>query len=222
MTSWRVGDNITSGETGGAPLRFGGLRYGRNFAVQPGSITFPCRPSRSGGNSRGPRCLRQQRPFESTRDQRRTFRAAGPPGRHRFRRSSPHRSRRARTRDAHHAVLLRDAAAPWPACTIFAMRSALAATENPNRNRRFASKDFRRGWIKTCGSPTLARLVCRGSARFRKRRAPRNIYCRAGSYPDRAVESPFVTAWFNTVPERLSCPAERPSRSHHHPFRSPP
>lgn len=41
MTSWRVGDNITSGGTGGAPLRFGGLRYGRNFAVQPGFITFP-------------------------------------------------------------------------------------------------------------------------------------------------------------------------------------
>jgi outer membrane usher protein len=41
MTSWRFGDNITSGGTGGAPLRFGGLRYGRNFAVQPGFITFP-------------------------------------------------------------------------------------------------------------------------------------------------------------------------------------
>ena len=41
MTSWRVGDNISSGGTGGAPLRFGGLRYGRNFAVQPGFITFP-------------------------------------------------------------------------------------------------------------------------------------------------------------------------------------
>lgn len=41
MTSWRIGDNITSGGTGGAPLRFGGLRYGRNFAVQPGFISFP-------------------------------------------------------------------------------------------------------------------------------------------------------------------------------------
>jgi outer membrane usher protein len=41
MTTWRVGDNVTSGGTGGAPLRFGGVRYGRNFAVQPGFITFP-------------------------------------------------------------------------------------------------------------------------------------------------------------------------------------
>jgi outer membrane usher protein len=41
MTSWRIGDSITSGGTGGAPLRFGGLQYGRNFAVQPGFITFP-------------------------------------------------------------------------------------------------------------------------------------------------------------------------------------
>jgi outer membrane usher protein len=41
MTSWRVGDSITSGGTGGAPLRFGGFQYGRNFAVQPGFISFP-------------------------------------------------------------------------------------------------------------------------------------------------------------------------------------
>ncbi len=48
-----------------------------------------------------------------------------------------------------------------------------------------------------------------------------NIYCLTGSYPDRVVESPFVTAWFNTVLERLSCPAERPSGSYHHPVPSP-
>lgn len=41
MRSLRVGDSITRGGVGGAPLRFGGLQISRNFAVQPGFVTIP-------------------------------------------------------------------------------------------------------------------------------------------------------------------------------------
>src|SRR5690606_1597255 len=41
MRSLRVGDGITRGGIGGAPLRFSGLQFARNFAVQPGFITMP-------------------------------------------------------------------------------------------------------------------------------------------------------------------------------------
>lgn len=41
LRSWRVGDSITRGGVGGAPLRFGGLQLSRNFTVQPGFVTVP-------------------------------------------------------------------------------------------------------------------------------------------------------------------------------------
>jgi len=47
MRSLRIGDSVTRGGVGGAPLRFGGVQFARNFAVQPGFITLPL-PSLSG------------------------------------------------------------------------------------------------------------------------------------------------------------------------------
>jgi outer membrane usher protein len=41
MTSLRIGDSISSAGPGAAPLRFAGIQYARNFAVQPGYITMP-------------------------------------------------------------------------------------------------------------------------------------------------------------------------------------
>lgn len=41
MRSLRVGDSISRGGVGGAPLRFGGIQLSRNFAVQPGFVTLP-------------------------------------------------------------------------------------------------------------------------------------------------------------------------------------
>ncbi|HEX6376218.1 MAG TPA: fimbria/pilus outer membrane usher protein [Allosphingosinicella sp.] len=41
MRSLRVGDSITRGGVGAAPLRFGGIQLARNFAVQPGFVTLP-------------------------------------------------------------------------------------------------------------------------------------------------------------------------------------
>jgi outer membrane usher protein len=41
MTSIRIGDGISSAGPGAAPLRFAGIQYARNFAVQPGYITMP-------------------------------------------------------------------------------------------------------------------------------------------------------------------------------------
>jgi len=41
MTSIRIGDSISSAGPGAAPLRFAGVQYARNFAVQPGYITMP-------------------------------------------------------------------------------------------------------------------------------------------------------------------------------------
>lgn len=41
MRSLRIGDGITRGGIGGAPLRFSGVQFARNFAVQPGFITLP-------------------------------------------------------------------------------------------------------------------------------------------------------------------------------------
>lgn len=41
LTSIRFGDGITRGPTGGAPLRFGGIQFSRNFDVQPGYVTIP-------------------------------------------------------------------------------------------------------------------------------------------------------------------------------------
>lgn len=48
MRSLRLGDSISRGGVGGAPLRFGGVQFGRNFAVRPGFLTFPT-PSLGGG-----------------------------------------------------------------------------------------------------------------------------------------------------------------------------
>jgi len=47
MRSLRVGDSVTRGGAGGPPLRFAGLQFARNFAVEPGFITLPL-PSVSG------------------------------------------------------------------------------------------------------------------------------------------------------------------------------
>jgi outer membrane usher protein len=41
MRSLRVGDTITRGGVGGAPLRIGGLQFTRSFEVQPGFLTAP-------------------------------------------------------------------------------------------------------------------------------------------------------------------------------------
>lgn len=41
MTSLRIGDSISLAGPGAAPVRFAGLHYYRNFAVQPGFITMP-------------------------------------------------------------------------------------------------------------------------------------------------------------------------------------
>ncbi len=41
MVSIRVGDTITRGGVGGAPLRIGGLQFTRSFGVRPGFLTGP-------------------------------------------------------------------------------------------------------------------------------------------------------------------------------------
>jgi outer membrane usher protein len=41
MTSLRVGDSISRGGAGTAPFRFGGVQYGRGFALRPGFVTMP-------------------------------------------------------------------------------------------------------------------------------------------------------------------------------------
>jgi len=41
MTSIRIGDSISSVGPGGAPVRFAGVQYARNFAVRPGYLTMP-------------------------------------------------------------------------------------------------------------------------------------------------------------------------------------
>ena len=41
MRSIRLGDSVSRGGVGGLPLRFGGIQVARNFAVQPGFVTFP-------------------------------------------------------------------------------------------------------------------------------------------------------------------------------------
>jgi outer membrane usher protein len=41
VTSLRIGDGVTSGGSGVAPLRFGGVQYARNFATRPGYLTMP-------------------------------------------------------------------------------------------------------------------------------------------------------------------------------------
>ncbi len=47
MVSLRIGDTITRGGVGGAPLRIGGFQFTRSFAVQPGFLTGPV-PTLSG------------------------------------------------------------------------------------------------------------------------------------------------------------------------------
>jgi len=41
LTSIRIGDSVTTGGSGAAPLRFGGIQYARNFATRPGYVTMP-------------------------------------------------------------------------------------------------------------------------------------------------------------------------------------
>jgi len=41
LTSIRIGDAITSVGPGGAPVRFAGVQYSRNFDTQPGFVTMP-------------------------------------------------------------------------------------------------------------------------------------------------------------------------------------
>lgn len=40
-TTIRIGDSVSSGGPGAPPVRFGGIQYNRNFAIQPGFITMP-------------------------------------------------------------------------------------------------------------------------------------------------------------------------------------
>nr|MDQ4087710.1 fimbria/pilus outer membrane usher protein [Pseudomonadota bacterium] len=41
VTSFRIGDSISSAGPGAAPVRFAGIQYFRNFRVRPGFITMP-------------------------------------------------------------------------------------------------------------------------------------------------------------------------------------
>jgi outer membrane usher protein len=41
VSSIRIGDSVTVGGTGAAPVRFGGVQYARNFATRPGYLTMP-------------------------------------------------------------------------------------------------------------------------------------------------------------------------------------
>jgi outer membrane usher protein len=41
LASLRIGDSFTRGGVGGTPLRFGGVQWSRNFAVQPNFLTLP-------------------------------------------------------------------------------------------------------------------------------------------------------------------------------------
>jgi outer membrane usher protein len=41
LTSIRIGDAVTNGGVGVAPLRFGGVQYARNFETRPGYLTMP-------------------------------------------------------------------------------------------------------------------------------------------------------------------------------------
>jgi outer membrane usher protein len=41
MRSLRFGDSVSRGGSGGRPVRFAGIQFARNFAVQPGFVTFP-------------------------------------------------------------------------------------------------------------------------------------------------------------------------------------
>ncbi|MDP8995120.1 MAG: fimbria/pilus outer membrane usher protein [Pseudomonadota bacterium] len=41
LSSIRIGDGISAAGPGAAPLRFGGIQFARNFAVQPGYVTMP-------------------------------------------------------------------------------------------------------------------------------------------------------------------------------------
>lgn len=41
LRSLRLGDGITRGGIGGSPVRFSGVQFGSNFAVQPGFVTIP-------------------------------------------------------------------------------------------------------------------------------------------------------------------------------------
>jgi outer membrane usher protein len=41
LTSIRIGDAVTIGGAGVAPVRFGGLQYSRNFETRPGYLTMP-------------------------------------------------------------------------------------------------------------------------------------------------------------------------------------
>lgn len=47
MRSLTIGDSISRGGVGGAPLRFAGIQFGRNFATAPGFVTLPM-PTLSG------------------------------------------------------------------------------------------------------------------------------------------------------------------------------
>jgi outer membrane usher protein len=41
LTTLRVGDSISRGGAGTAPVRFGGVQYGRSFGLRPGFVTMP-------------------------------------------------------------------------------------------------------------------------------------------------------------------------------------
>jgi len=41
MRSLRLGDSVSQGGMGGRPVRFAGIQFARNFAVQPGFVTVP-------------------------------------------------------------------------------------------------------------------------------------------------------------------------------------
>ena len=41
LTSIRIGDSVTTGGVGVAPIRFGGVQYARNFETRPGYLTMP-------------------------------------------------------------------------------------------------------------------------------------------------------------------------------------
>ena len=100
MTSIRIGDSISSAGPGAVPVRFAGIQYARNFAVQPGFLTMPLLARRGQRRGRlGGRRLRQQRAPGQPAGRAGPVRAHRHPGPERRRHGPDRRPRPARPRD---------------------------------------------------------------------------------------------------------------------------
>ena len=152
MTSIRIGDSISSAGPGAAPVRFAGIQYARNFAVQPGYITMPLPGvERQRGGALGGRRLRQQRASGPAAGLAGPVRAAQRPGPLGRRPGPARRARPARPRDRLRAELLcLGPAAPARACTISPTKPASCARRSGAEATRygefFASTTHRYGF----------------------------------------------------------------------------